>query len=209
MKSDNDFEDIQDDLFSLPWLVNGSLDEEEANRLKRAVEKSPLLQKELDFLMSMRTQVKNSAQHKTVPDLAWQRLSRDMKQQPNINRVSRLSLMSRKLSSYTAIAASLVLGVYLSNDYIGTNPDDYYEPLSSEQHSSDARDNIQLKIRFNASLTRADIEQLLKAHHLVITSGPSSVDLYQVQSNQQQDAEKLIKTLTALEGKIEYVQINE
>lgn len=209
MEFDKEFENLKNDLFSLPWLVNGSLDKEETNRLKSAVENSPELQKELNFLMSMRTQVKNSAQQSGVSDMAWQRLARDMKKQPKTNNSSRLSVFSRKLSSYAAVAATLVLGVYLSNDYMGTNQNGYYEPLFSDKQPADALNQVQLVLRFNASMSRLDIDKLLNEYHLLIISGPSSVDLYHVRSTHAQDSDALIKILETLDDKIEYVQINE
>lgn len=209
MKSNQDFENIKDDLYTLPWLVNGSLNAEEVNRLKKAVEKSPELQKELDFLISMRTQVKKRAQSQSASELAWQRFSKDMKNQVQETSISRFSGLSRKFSNYVALAATVALGISVSNYYSGNNPDGYYDPLSSEQKSSDVLNQIQLIIRFNPNLSRQEIDKLLSEYHLIIISGPSSADLYRVQSSQTYDGEKLIKQLEALGDKIEYVQVNE
>ena len=113
-------------MFSLPWLANNSLKEEEANQLKKAIDKSPELQKELDFLISMRTQVKMSARLYKVTDLDWKKLERDIKNQPKINYLTRLSVYSSMLSNYAAVAATLVLGLYLSNTYLEHNKEPFY-----------------------------------------------------------------------------------
>lgn len=209
MEFNKDFEEFKRDLFSLPWLVNGSLNEDEASKLKKAVEKSPELQTELDFLMSMRTQVKKSAQQNNVPDIAWQRLSRDIKAQPKLGKPNRFSSFSRKLSSHAAVAATLVLGVYLTNDYVGTNQDGYFDPLFSDQQSSETFNQVQIVIRFNAQMSRLEIDELLQEHQLMLVSGPSSVNLYHVRSSQNQDFDELLKKLRTLNSQIEYVQINE
>ena len=209
MEFDKEFEDLKRDLFSLPWLVNDSLGNEETNGLKSAIENSPELQKELDFLIGMRTQVRKTAQQHYVSDLDWQRFSKDMKKQPKTNRPSRLSVFSGKLPNYAAVAATLVLGVYLSNDYLNSNQSGYFEPLFSDQPPSDSVYQVELVLRFNVSMNRLEIDDFLKEHDLIITSGPSAADLYRVRTSRSQDSEKLIQKLKTLNGQIEYVQINE
>jgi hypothetical protein len=206
---DKDFEDLKNDMFSLPWLVNGSLDAAETTRLRKAVEKSPQLQKELDFLISLQTQVKNKAQTNTKSDIAWKRLSRDMKNNPNTSNLSHFSNILPKLSKYSAIAATLVIGVYLSTSYKEEKPSDFYDPLSSDQKSLDTMNQVNLVIRFNESMSQLEIDKLLNIHHLVIRSGPSAAGLYHVHSIDKQDSDILIRKLEMFDEQIEYVQLNE
>lgn len=187
MSSDKSPRDI------LPWLVNGSLDEAEHKTVQAAVETSPELQRERDFLAALRDSVKQQ-QPQAPLELGWQRLRRELRQELRRERRRGVSKNWR----LAAVAASLVLIV---QSVVVWLPDDNgvrYQPLSSSapQHS--------LQVRFTDSATQASIQRLLRQQHLRIIDGPSAAGFYRLVG--EGDPAKILATLQQQPGLVAYVQ---
>lgn len=153
---------------NLPWLVNGTLDKAEQATAQAAIEASPELQRERDFLAALHHSVQQQSLGEAPLELGWHRLQRDIRRE----RRQRVSSGWR----LAAIAASLVLLIQSLMLWLPHESSVHYQPLSSTVSAAT------LQVRFVASATQGRIRQLLRQQHLRIVDGPSAAGLYQLAS---------------------------
>ncbi len=154
---------------NLPWLVNGSLDEAEQAAVQIAVESSPGLQRERDFLAALRDSVQQQSLGEAPLELGWRRLRRDIRAEHQRGVASGWRI--------AAVAASLLLLVQSLVVWLPREQDTHYQPLSSRLSTAS------LQVRFVDNAPQARIRELLRRQHLRIVDGPSAAGLYRLVSN--------------------------
>jgi anti-sigma-K factor RskA len=188
----------------LPWLVNGTLDDDEKRHLETALEKSAELRKEKDFLTQLQQSI-NEQKAPAVPlEFSWQRLKRDINDSQQLSSTKSPSTMNWR---NIAIAASFVLVVQTSIIMLPESQQTTYTTLSSDASQPTPKTNPVITVRFNSELQQAALQQFLLENELQIISGPSAAGLYQLSSTEISD--DLIVKLESNSLVIEFVQKND
>ncbi len=171
---------------SLPWLVNGTLNKTEQDATQAAIDASPELQRERDFLAALRNSVQQQSLGEAPLELGWHRLQRDIRRERRQGVSSGWRL--------AAIAASLVLLVQSLMLWLPHEGGVHYKPLSSSVSAA------ALQVRFVDNAAQGRIRQLLRQQHLRIVDGPSADGLYRLVSGGDRAA-----ALTALRQRTDLV----
>lgn len=177
---------------NLPWLVNGTLDETERTAAQAAVDSSPDLQRERDFLATLRDSVQQQQLEEAPLELGWHRLQRDIRRE----RKSAVAAGWR----LAAVAASLMLVVQSLVVWLPREDSSRYRPLSSSVPAAG------LQVRFADSATQAQIQQLLRQQQLRIVDGPSAAGLYRLVS--EGDRTAALAALRRQTDLVEYAQLD-
>ena len=192
----------------LPWLVNGTLSDEEKNELESALNLSAKLRKEKEILLLLQQQVKQQEMPDVPIEFAWQQMKRqiaDEKKQKTNN-----SNNSQNKWRYIAMAASVLLVIQTSSQLLPWKKDAPYTPLSS--NSANTRANAaQFTLQFLDTATALEIQQLLRKYRLSVISGPSSVGLYKVSgpSDSIKNAIELLDQLKSHSDVVAHIQHDE
>ena len=204
----------------LPWLVNGTLSDEEAHELELALAKSENLRREYELLKRLQQQVKQQTMPDVPMEFAWQR----MKQQIATNKIETKKLTLNKEARWRniAIAASVLFVIQSSVLLIPSQQDDRYTPLSSSSSnssdSSGSSDSGAVKqnaahftLQFVETASASAIQRVLRENQLSIIAGPSSVGLYRVSgpADSKKDAPEILSQLRSQTDIIAHVQNNE
>lgn len=179
-----------EDNLDLPWYVNNTLDAARQQQIKNQLSQDATLQQEADFLQHIRQQIKNSGDA-TPGEFGWQKLQRQIKQ-------SSVSANNRRWQVF-AVAASLLLVLQTGVIFNLIQPKDSYAPLSGISHTQPT-----LQIRFNASISEADMRQALLAIHGQIINGPSANGIYRVSLENTQQRTTAMEQLRA-SGLVDHV----
>lgn len=155
---------------SLPWLVNGTLGKAEQDAAQAAIDASPELQRERDFLVALRDSVQQQPLGEAPLELGWHRLQRDIRRERKQGVASGWRL--------AAVAASLVLLVQSLMLWLPHEGSVHYRPLASSVVAAT------LQIRFVDNAPQGRIRQLLRQQHLRIVDGPSAAGLYRLASEE-------------------------
>ena len=150
----------------LPWYINGSLSMKERAQVERSFESSEELNKELNFLKSIRQHVKGEVPN-SPGEMGLQRLRREIKQEPKSASITKWRAFS--------IAASLVVVVQLGLIANLTRTSDLYIPLSDNSYPGNT-----IQIQFKSTATAGDINSLLLELGGVIIDGPSALGIYRI-----------------------------
>ncbi len=183
----------------LPFYLNGSLDEEERDRVERALDEDPSLQTELDFLVKWRRTVKDTAQDQGVGEMGERRLLRSIREAEREVRppapAAEVTSLSRFLRPALALAAGLALVAQTAT-------------IWNLQDELDRRGDLQtlsggavFKVQFDPDAREADLRAFLLDRGLVIVEGPTALGFYELEATQEDPAEEdLADLLEALQG---------
>jgi anti-sigma-K factor RskA len=149
----------------LPAYVNGTLSGEDRARVRKELESSEALRRELEFVTTLRESVKKQAANSPT-EWGWTRLQRDIRHAGAAGR------NTRNIWKISAVAAALVLAV--QTIYVVRLPDEpQYQTLSGPVSA----ENV-LQLRFAPDARQEDLQLLLQSVDGEIVSGPSAIGLY-------------------------------
>ena len=176
----------------LPWLVNGTLSDEERQDIESHLEICQTCQQEVLLLQKMRAQVKDSPSQ-SPGEVGLNRLLKEVQRERTALKASSL-LQPKWWRTGLAIAASLIIFVqagllidawYLSKPVM---------PLAGPQLSGSI-----LQISFVPTATEAEIRQVVNIVHGTFVDGPSQLGIYRIRlaldSPQHQSIEQTIEQL--------------
>lgn len=149
----------------LAFRANGSLDEEEAAGLERALEEDAELREELLFLDALREGVKASTEVPSAGDLGWARLQKTIRQE------ERRGLVARVWKPALALAAGLALLVQGAAIF----------QLQDDRAALAGRSDAQVQITFAPDAREADLRALLQEVGATIVDGPGASGVYRLQ----------------------------
>lgn len=175
-------------LVSLPWYVNGSLDEEERRMVDEHLAVCLTCRSELNTQQRIaRTiQSRNTASVEVDAGFAQMRQRIQPKTRTLLSRVrdcscSKLSAPAWAWASGIAVAASLFMAVPLLHDTVGpANTPGEFRTLSAVDGHLDFQENS-LRLVFSAGLDDNTRRDILRSIHAVAVSPPSSRDVLTVQ----------------------------
>ena len=184
----------------LPFLVNGTLDGAEHDRVARAVDADPALAHEVSALRAVRDRMRSESPAQSPGEFGLARLMRD------IDAAGSTPVARRQtaLPWLVAIAAVLALVAVLATGTIAPQPDG----AIYEQASGDAGDAA-LTVAFRPDATQGDIATLLQDNGLIIVDGPSALGLYRLAALDGADLAALSETLRARGELVESVDVRQ
>lgn len=165
--------DRKDTAELLPFLVNGTLDGEERDRVTEAVASDPVFQGEVVALQALRDRMQAETEAYSPGEFGLARLMRDIDDAPAAPTQSRKPVLPWAV----AAAAVLALAAVLVTGSLAPQPDG---PVY-EQASGDAGD-VGLTVAFRPDAAQGDIAGLLLDSGAIIVDGPSALGLYRVVS---------------------------
>lgn len=163
----------------LPWYLNGTLNADERQDVESWVVSSPQGQADLQMWQAVRQQARVPVD---VPadELAWRRLKAKLP-------------VSRAPWWQAAIAAGVLLVAGLQVSILNRDAE-IHRPLGE----TPLADQWRLTLRFQSSVSLADVESLLNRYDAQLVSGPSALGLYTVAVPRSgQPVDKLLERLRA------------
>lgn len=208
----------------LPWYANSSLSEGERREVATHLSSCAACAEELDQLQAIQVALKESAEELPEPSPAL--LGRALADIDAIERGRPKSSVSwfrgvldrigdvlfgwcgpMPVLARAVVAAQLVLVLALGA-FSYSLWDNRYATQSGGQQG--AGDGSTIAIRFNESITEAQMRRLLAEIHGTIISGPSALGIYSVQvpiaPQNGAELEKLLETLHERRELVEYVE---
>jgi len=155
----------------LPFYLNGTLEDDEAKQVERALQHDTYLQQELSLLKNLQQRTKQRASSPSPGELGLKRLQRSIKTESS----SRKQVPPTKAWQLTAIAASLLLVVQTATTLL---PSDDYQAAGG--NVTQQTTGTLLSVTFAPDITEQTLRQLLLQYHIVIVDGPSALGVYQV-----------------------------
>ena len=179
----------------LVFYANGTLDGDERDAVEAALEGDSTLRADLQHLIDFRAEMQSTAL-RDPGDLAFKKLMNEVDQTPQNNAADIPSSNSPKwpVSRWVAVAAVLALAVQTIVFWQSTTTG--YELASGDNRSD-------VIVAFQPAATENDIRILLLELDLEIVSGPSSLGLYGLSSEQPAFA---VDALTANPDVVESAQ---
>lgn len=179
----------------LPWLVNGSLDAAQRERVQAAVRAAPGLQDEQRFLERLRAAVRED-DAAGPGELGWRRLRRQIEAESQ----TAVQQRQRRRWQGLAIAASVLMAAQLAWFWSAAPHDDgHYMPMAAPPVVPGA---VVLQLRFRPEAPLAQIEALLQRQGLRVIDGPGAAGVWRVQL-QGGDAAQVLQALQAERSLIE------
>lgn len=174
----------------MPFLVNGTLDEEDRARVSVALEEDEGLRGEVIFLEALREGLREATEVPQAGELGLARLRRSLRQE------RRRSLVRRTLRPALALAAGLIL---IFQAVVLLQPSDDGARLAGAARAD-------LQVSFVAKATEAEIRALLHRVDARIVDGPSAAGLYRLQLDARpEDEAAWTRVLEALRGEPDVV----
>jgi anti-sigma factor RsiW len=186
----------------LPWYVNGTLDKGMAQTIESAVAASPALKKEVEWLQSLESKVKQDTEFRDIPEnIGFEKFKAliDNEQSGKVTSISsRWQQWQRPLM---AIAATLVvvqmgvIGMLLQSPQTGTS----LTTLSGSTITINK--GVLFQVTFAASATEHDIRHALNKVQGEIVAGPGAMGIYTILINTDNpiNASKQLQTLPGVE----------
>lgn len=178
----------------LPFFVNGTLEGEEREMVRAALQKDPELERERKALSALRERIKADVPSYSPGKIGLARLMREIDQE-----ASRPRSTTRRYWVGTGVAAALVAMAFLvlPTDRPG---DELYEQASG------AYGEGALIVTFRPDARQGAIDSLLVENGLVIVDGPSALGLYRLNADAGVDLQNMIDRLASASELIESVE---
>lgn len=171
----------------LPFRVNGSLAEPEAQAVRQMLAQSRKLREEEQALDALRKEMRALEWPISPGELGLARLNRSISAETSQGRPG-LRLWP-KVGIAAALVALVAAGALILRSPGAPKGGDLYEQAAGEAGAG------QLIVGFDRSATQADVEALLLQNDLRIVDGPSALGLYRIQAK---NAEGMAEALMAL-----------
>ena len=186
----------------LPFWVNGSLAEPEAQAVRQALGESPALREEEHILRVLRAGIQTDENPVSPGAFGLARLNRALDAE-TIGRIP-----ATRFWAGAGIAAAFVSGVTIGMLLLKSPPQqpkghDLYQQASGEAGPG------QLTVVFEPTATQAEIEALLVQFDLRIVDGPSALGLYQLRAGDEDTLTRALAALRAADRIIETAEPTE
>ncbi|MFD2206529.1 hypothetical protein [Kiloniella antarctica] len=191
----------------LPFYVNGSLEGEDLEIVKKALSEDKTLQDECIFLQGLREEVYNQGVENSPGEFGLKRLQRDISREkvaktkfvPKNNTVVTFGTRGWRLAAIAACIVLLFQTVYVLPQW--QNDDDLIAASGGSIHQ--ARGPV-VSITFVPEAQEENIRELLLAVDARIVDGPSALGVYKLVLTK--DPETIISKLLAHKNLVETVQ---
>lgn len=176
----------------LPFYVNGTLDEAERLAVEAALKKTPALQKELDYLQSLRMEMRKMEREHGPGELGLKRLQKSLaaeklKSDPIERARSRIAAEQSWRWKALAVAACLLLVIQT----VIALPHWQAGDLGAAGGPVAAVQEPLFSVTFVPDAKEADIRALLTELDLEIVGGPSALGVYQLSGGGDATLERL------------------
>ncbi|MEQ8357655.1 MAG: hypothetical protein RH942_19120 [Kiloniellaceae bacterium] len=185
----------------LPWYVNGTLSDDELERVEDYLARSTQARDEVELLRQLHRQVKEEPQENSPGELGLQRLKREIEQAERQDQGSGDKLAGRTVtvaSFWRPLAVAACLAVVVQAGVMiglpgGTGGD--VEPAGGEV----ALVPPVLQVTFAPDATEREIREVLQSAGASIADGPSALGVYGLRLQQSADGaiEEALATLRA------------
>ena len=176
MSSEREAQTMPEDMLELlPWYVNGTLTQEERERVELFLEQHPEHRAEVELLKAARDQVQQAGKSNSPGSLGWKRLQRQIEQEQEADtKTSATPTWWR-----SAMAAALVVIVFQGALLLRqcSDVESLYQPLSGP-----AAPEALLQVSFVPDVREQEIRTLLLALGLVVVDGPSANGIYRLKA---------------------------
>lgn len=179
----------------LPWYVNGTLSQEERQRVETRLRNDPDMAREVELLRATQRSMQSKV-HGSPGEFGWRRLQKDIRSQ-KVDHSDKRIATNRWWRPALAAAALVILvqgGVLLH--LLG-------EP-STYQPAGGAVAGTVLQVRFQPGASASQIQQLLQEIGGSIVQGPSALGLYRIRLPEGKDADAVVAQLRERSRLIDY-----
>lgn len=205
----------------LPFLVNGTLDDDERNRVEAALADDPRLAREAEIAADLRAGIRDLEDPRTPGEFGLARLMRDIGReaearaqssdktaahQTDPNRIRALPRYALALAASVALVAA-GLTALTQTGFLG---DHGGNPGAGDYHqASGSSGNGNLSVAFTPTASQAQVTELLLDHDLVVVDGPSAIGIYRLAVSQDTDPATVADELRQASGVVENVGVSE
>jgi anti-sigma factor RsiW len=148
----------------LPWYLNGTLEDDEHERVERWLRAAPEREAELAMWRAVRSDARNPLPVPAFDEVGWRRLR------------AKLPVARKTPWLKIAAAASVLLVAGLQTAILLREETGVHRPLAE----SPLADQWQFRARFVETATVADIGAMLDRHDAQLIAGPSALGLYTI-----------------------------
>lgn len=149
----------------LPWYLNGTLEEAERREVESWLRDRHGAEEELALWRSVQQVVRSEESAKPGSELGWRRLR------------SQISRAPRRPWWMAAAAASVLMVIGLQTAILLRDEPGIFRPLAAPESKTSWR----FHVRFSATATMGQLEQVLLRNQAMIVEGPSALGLYTVE----------------------------
>lgn len=188
----------------LPFYVNGSLQGEDLEAVKKALSEDEALRDECAFLESLRSEVQNQKQESSPGQLGLKRLQRDLakEQTTRSRRLPQNDNIKDKVWRIAAVAACIMLLVQTA--YVVPMWQNNKDLVAASGSNAAYIRGPVLSVTFVPEAREENIRELLLAVDARIIDGPSSLGVYKLAVSK--DPEAVIAKLQAHKNLVETIQ---
>ena len=173
----------------LAFYVNGTLTDDEQDKVESHLGGCERCQKELALLRTMRD-VTRQQQEKALPqEFAWQRLKRDIKQQDSTSIASRSRAWWKPAIGIAAALIMTLQAVFIFN---------LKNDIETYGQAGYQYGGVVMQIKVNPKATEAQLRELLLKIDAEIVSGPSAAGLYRIRLSDQKNDPEVAEKIKAL-----------
>ena len=167
----------------LPFHVNGTLTEDEAKRVDRALEADPTLKDEAAVLLALRNRWQAEEQPRSPGEFGLVRLMRDVPLKDTDTAVARKPLVAANQNSpirqVLAIAAAVAVGA-IGTIFVFQQQETPDVAIQASGGDAIALDLPTLTVSLADTALAVEVSQVLLENNLVIVDGPSAIGFYRL-----------------------------
>lgn len=187
--SDRERQDLSE---LLPFYLNGTLDQDEQDKVAQGLEHDELLRADLAFLKTVQTETLARDVGRTPGEFGLARLMRDV----DLQTAQTAPVKQDHDNRFWKFAAAACLALFVAtSSLVVTNPENIAELASGGVVT--VHEGPVLTVGFVETATEADIRDLLLDLELEIVAGPSALGLYVLVGSEDADASVLLAGLSA------------